>query len=105
MTEATGNRRTSTRATDKPFNIDKKLVYEASKAVKSNGGAAGVNGQTIEQFEADLKSNLYIWNRMSSGSSSSAGARRLHSQSLEDKGFGCTHSSQSRGADGGETNH
>src|SRR3989442_2098780 len=69
MTEATGNRRTSMRATDKPFNIDKKLVYEAYKAVKSNGGAAGVDGQTIEQFEADLKSNLYkIWNRMSSGS-------------------------------------
>jgi group II intron reverse transcriptase/maturase len=57
------------RATDKPFNIDKKLVYEAYKAVKSNAGAAGVDGQTIEQFEADLKSNLYkIWNRMSSGS-------------------------------------
>src|SRR6266566_259657 len=69
MTEATGNRRTSMRATDKPFNIDKKLVYEAYQAVKSNGGAAGVDGQTIEQFEADLKSNLYkIWNRMSSGS-------------------------------------
>ncbi len=57
------------RATDKPFNIDKKLVYEAYKAVQSNGGAAGVDGQMIEQFEADLKSNLYkIWNRMSLGS-------------------------------------
>jgi RNA-directed DNA polymerase len=57
------------RATDKPFNIDKNLVYEAYKAVKSNHGAAGVDGQTIEQFESDLKSNLYkIWNRMSSGS-------------------------------------
>ena len=56
------------RATDKPFNIDKKLVHEAYQAVQSNGGAAGVDGQTIEQFEADLKSNLYkIWNRMSSG--------------------------------------
>ncbi len=55
--------------TDKPFKIDKKQVYEAYKAVKSNAGAAGVDGQTIEQFEADLKSNLYkIWNRMSSGS-------------------------------------
>ena len=55
--------------TDKPFNIEKKLVYEAYKAVKSNAGAAGVDGQTIEQFEADLKNNLYkIWNRMSSGS-------------------------------------
>jgi len=56
------------RATVKPFNIDKKQVYEAYKAVKSNGGAAGGDGQTIEQFEADLKSNLYkIWNRISSG--------------------------------------
>lgn len=60
---------TSTDTTDKPFRIDKRLVYEAYKAVKSNGGAAGVDGQTIEQFEADLKGNLYkIWNRMSSGS-------------------------------------
>ena len=57
------------RATGKPFKIDKKQVYEAYKAVKSNGGAAGVDGQTIEQFEADLKNKLYkIWNRMSSGS-------------------------------------
>jgi hypothetical protein len=43
------------RATGKPFNIDKKRVYEAYKAVKSKGGAAGADGQTIEQFEADLK--------------------------------------------------
>jgi RNA-directed DNA polymerase len=55
--------------TSKPFNIGKRQVYEAYQAVKSNGGAGGVDGQTIEQFEADLKSNLYkIWNRMSSGS-------------------------------------
>ena len=55
-------------ATDKPFNIEKRLVYEAYKAVKSNRGAAGVDEQTIEQFEADLSGNLYrIWNRMSSG--------------------------------------
>ena len=47
------------RATGKPFNIDKKQVYEAYKAVKSKGGAAGEDGQTIEQFEADLKNNLY----------------------------------------------
>jgi len=57
------------RTTDKPFKIDKKLVYEAYKAVKSNAGAAGVDGETIEQFEADLRNNLYkVWNRMSSGS-------------------------------------
>jgi RNA-directed DNA polymerase len=69
MIETTGNRRISMLATDKPFNIDKRQVLEAYKAVKSKAGAAGVDGQTIEQFEADLKSNLYkIWNRMSSGS-------------------------------------
>jgi len=59
---------TSEDTTDKPFSIDKRRVYEAYKAVKSNGGAAGVDRQTIEQFEADLRGNLYrIWNRMSSG--------------------------------------
>lgn len=53
----------------KPFTIAKKLVYEAYKAVKANAGAAGVDGQSLDDFEADLKSNLYkIWNRMSSGS-------------------------------------
>jgi hypothetical protein len=47
----------SMHATNKPFNIDKRLVYEAYKAVKSNRGAAGVDEQTIEQFEADLSGN------------------------------------------------
>ena len=57
------------RTTSKPFKIEKRPVYEAYQAVKSNGGAAGVEGQTIEPFDADLKSNLYqVWNRMSSGS-------------------------------------
>jgi len=53
----------------KPFNIDKKLVYDAYKAVKANAGAAGVDGQSLEMFDKDLMKNLYkIWNRMSSGS-------------------------------------
>ena len=57
------------RTTDKPFNITKKQVYEAYKAVKSNQGAAGVDKETIEQFESNLQGNLYkLWNRMSSGS-------------------------------------
>jgi group II intron reverse transcriptase/maturase len=59
---------TTTNTTNKPFMIEKWRVYEAYKAVKSNEGAAGVDSQTIEQFEADLRGNLYkIWNRMSSG--------------------------------------
>ena len=69
MIETTGNRMMQIRTTDKPFKITKVQVYEAYKAVKSNAGAAGVDGQTIEQFDADLQRNLYkLWNRMSSGS-------------------------------------
>ena len=53
----------------KAYDIDKMSVYNAFKAVKANAGAAGVDGQTLEQFGEDLKGNLYrIWNRMSSGS-------------------------------------
>lgn len=53
---------------DKPFVIPKQLVWEAYKRVKANKGAAGVDGQSVADFEADLGNNLYkIWNRMSSG--------------------------------------
>jgi retron-type reverse transcriptase len=53
----------------KPFCISKWEVWEAYKRVKANKGAAGVDEQTIEDFEKKLKKNLYkIWNRMSSGS-------------------------------------
>jgi RNA-directed DNA polymerase len=53
----------------KPFEISKKLVWQAYLNVKSNGGAAGVDDQSIEAFEHDLKNNLYrLWNRLSSGS-------------------------------------
>jgi RNA-directed DNA polymerase len=56
-------------STTKPFVIDKWQVYEAFKAVKANAGSAGVDQQTLADFEADLKGNLYkVWNRMSSGS-------------------------------------
>jgi RNA-directed DNA polymerase len=53
----------------KPFCISRWEVWEAWVRVKGNGGAAGLDGQTIQEFERDLKKNLYrIWNRMSSGS-------------------------------------
>ena len=69
MVETTGNRMMTERTTDKPFSITKRQVYEAYKAVKSNQGAAGVDKETIEQFDANLQGNLYkLWNRMSSGS-------------------------------------
>ena len=53
----------------KPFEISKKIVWEAWKHVKANRGAAGVDSESIADFEVNLKDNLYkIWNRMSSGS-------------------------------------
>jgi len=53
----------------KPFEISKEVVWEAYQRVKANKGAAGVDGESIEEFERDLKGNLYkLWNRLSSGS-------------------------------------
>jgi RNA-directed DNA polymerase len=52
----------------KSFQIPKQLVWEAYRRVKAKKGAAGVDGQSIADFEEDLRNNLYrIWNRMSSG--------------------------------------
>ncbi len=54
---------------DKSYAISKQVVWEAYARVKANRGVAGVDRQTLEMFEKDLKNNLYkIWNRMSSGS-------------------------------------
>ena len=62
----------------KPFNIPKEEVWEAFKRVRANQGAAGVDGQTIEDFEADLSNNLYkVWNRLSSGSYMPPPVRRV----------------------------
>jgi RNA-directed DNA polymerase len=53
----------------KPFAISKRLVWEAWRRVKANRGAEGVDEESIEEFEANLRGNLYkLWNRMSSGS-------------------------------------
>ena len=53
----------------KSFKITKQMVWDAFKRVKANKGAGGVDEQSIQEFEADLKKNLYkLWNRMASGS-------------------------------------
>lgn len=53
----------------KPFCISKHVVKEAYERVKANKGAAGVDSESLADFEVHLKQNLYkIWNRMSSGS-------------------------------------
>lgn len=53
----------------RPFVISKRLVWEAFQRVKANGGSAGVDQESIEEFESKLGDNLYkLWNRMGSGS-------------------------------------
>lgn len=53
----------------KPFAIGKQEVWEAWRKIKANKGSAGVDSQSIEDFETNLKGNLYkLWNRMASGS-------------------------------------
>jgi RNA-directed DNA polymerase len=53
----------------KPYKIPKTIVWEAYERVKANKGAAGIDDESIADFEKKLKNNLYkIWNRMSSGS-------------------------------------
>ena len=62
----------------KPFDIPKREVWEAFKRVKANQGAAGVDRQSIEEFEAALSGNLYkLWNRLSSGSYMPSPVRRV----------------------------
>ena len=53
----------------KSFEISKDVVVEAWRQVKANQGAAGVDRESIADFEIKLKDNLYkVWNQMSSGS-------------------------------------
>lgn len=53
----------------KSYSISKLTVWEAFQRVKANRGAAGIDEQSIAQFEQKLQRNLYkVWNRMSSGS-------------------------------------
>ena len=43
----------------KPFCISKRVVFEAYKRVKANQGAAGVDGESIADFEKDLESHVF----------------------------------------------
>ena len=53
----------------KPFVISKWQVMRAFELVKANAGAAGIDQQTLAEYEGNLQDNLYkLWNRLSSGS-------------------------------------
>jgi group II intron reverse transcriptase/maturase len=62
----------------KSYEIGKPEVWQAYKRVKGNRGAAGVDQQSLEDFDSNLQGNLYkIWNRMSSGSYMPPPVRRV----------------------------
>ena len=62
----------------KPFAISKRQVWEAYQRVRANAGAAGVDGQSLEEFEAKLAGNLFrLWNRLASGSYMPPPVRRV----------------------------
>ena len=63
------NYRRNLKIKTKSYSISKHVVWEAFQQVKKNQGSAGVDNETLEEFEKELKNNLYkLWNRMSSGS-------------------------------------
>ena len=69
----------------KPFCIAKRDVWDAYKRVRANRGAAGVDGQSIEQFEEDVENNLYrLWNRLCSGSYFPPPVRRVDIERREE---------------------
>lgn len=82
----------------KPFEIDKRFVYDAFKKVKSNKGSAGIDGIEMNIYVQNVGNNLYkLWNRMSSGSyypkavklveipKSNGGTRPLGIPTIEDR--------------------
>jgi RNA-directed DNA polymerase len=82
----------------KPFGISKRAVWEAYRKVKENRGAAGVDRQSLEDFDRNLTNNLYtLWNRLASGSyfpppvlmveipKASGGTRRLGVPTVADR--------------------
>jgi len=67
-TEGQPHQREEPKDQAKSFQISRRVVWEAYKRVKANKGAAGVDAESIEDFEQELRGNLYkLWNRMSSG--------------------------------------
>jgi RNA-directed DNA polymerase len=63
----------------KSIPITKEMVWEAYKEVKSNGGSAGIDQQSLEMFDRQRSKELYkLWNRLSSGSYFAPAVKRVH---------------------------
>jgi retron-type reverse transcriptase len=76
----------------KSFQIPKQLVWEAYRRVKAKKGAAGVDRQSIADFEEDLRNNLYrIWNRMSSGTYFPPPVKAVETPCSPRTGLDCKH--------------
>jgi RNA-directed DNA polymerase len=55
--------------TAKPCTMSQRMVWDASKRVQANQGAAGVDDASLADVEGHLSNNLStLWNRLSSGS-------------------------------------
>ena len=53
----------------KSLPISKRMLYDSYLKVVAKDGSAGIDKQSIDMFNEDLKDNLYkLWNRMTSGS-------------------------------------
>jgi len=53
----------------RPHDISMRVVEAAYEEVRAKKGAAGIDEESIQDFERNVEKNLYkIWNRMSSGS-------------------------------------
>jgi hypothetical protein len=64
-----GNQRMNGTTPTRGIPITKQMVWDAFKKVRSNKGSAGIDNQTLADYELKLKANLYkLWNRLSSGS-------------------------------------
>ena len=62
----------------KSQSVTKAMVWKAWLSLRSNGESAGVDGVSLQAFEANLSDNLYkLWNRMASGSYFPAPVKRV----------------------------
>lgn len=89
----------------KAFNIDKSLVVSAYRRVKTSAGAAGIDKQSLADFDKRLVDNLYkIWNRLSSGSYFPPAVKAVAiPKKLGGENSGYPDSQRSYRADGGKT--